>query len=58
MRLPNTTHTSWPWRIHRLTADFRLYLLYQARVVVIRGRREGDGERVATVAAGLEDAAR
>jgi hypothetical protein len=41
-----------------LTADFRLYLLYQARVVVIRGRREGDGERVATVAAGLEDAAR
>jgi Pvc16 N-terminal domain len=41
-----------------LTADFRLYLLYQARVVVIGGRREGDGERVTTVAAGLEDAAR
>lgn len=41
-----------------LTADFRLYLLYQARVVVIGGRREGDGERVATVAAGFEDAAR
>jgi hypothetical protein len=41
-----------------LTADFRLYLLYQARVVVIGGRHEGDGERVATVGAGLEDAAR
>jgi hypothetical protein len=41
-----------------LTAEFRLYLLYQARVVVIGGRRESDGERVATLAAGLEDAAR
>jgi Pvc16 N-terminal domain len=41
-----------------LTTDFRLYLLYQARVVVIGGRREGDGERVTTVAAGLGGAAR
>jgi Protein of unknown function (DUF2867) len=24
MRLPNTAHTSRPWRIHALTADFRL----------------------------------
>jgi hypothetical protein len=24
MRLPNTAHTSRPWRIHKLTADFRL----------------------------------
>jgi Protein of unknown function (DUF2867) len=24
MRLPNSTHTSRPWRIHELTADFRL----------------------------------
>jgi hypothetical protein len=40
-----------------LTTDFRLYLLYQARVVVIGGRREGDGERVTTVAAGVGDAA-
>ncbi len=24
MRLPNTEHTSRPWRIHELTADFRL----------------------------------
>jgi len=24
MRLPNTAHTSRPWRIHQLTADFRL----------------------------------
>jgi hypothetical protein len=24
MRLPNTAHTSRPWRIHELTADFRL----------------------------------
>ena len=25
MRLPNTAHTSRPWRIHGLTPDFRLY---------------------------------
>ena len=25
MRLPNTAHTSRPWRIHELTRDFRLY---------------------------------
>jgi hypothetical protein len=24
MRLPNTAHTTWPWRIHELTRDFRL----------------------------------
>jgi hypothetical protein len=24
MRLPNTAHTSWPWRIHDLIPDFRL----------------------------------
>ena len=24
MRLPNTAHTSRPWRIHELTRDFRL----------------------------------
>jgi hypothetical protein len=24
MRLPNTAHTSWPWRIHEFTRDFRL----------------------------------
>ena len=24
MRLPNAAHTSWPWRIHELTPDFRL----------------------------------
>jgi hypothetical protein len=24
MKLPNTTHTSRPWRIHELTRDFRL----------------------------------
>jgi hypothetical protein len=24
MRLPNKSHTSWPWRIHELTRDFRL----------------------------------
>src|SRR5206468_10516793 len=24
MRLPNTAHTSLPWRIHELTHDFRL----------------------------------
>jgi hypothetical protein len=24
MRLPNTAHTSRPWRIHELTPDFRL----------------------------------
>src|ERR671925_605629 len=24
MRLPNSTHTSRPWRIHELTCDFRL----------------------------------
>src|SRR6266545_7948886 len=24
MRLPNTAHTSQPWRIHELTPDFRL----------------------------------
>jgi len=24
MRLPNTAHTSRPWRIHELTHDFRL----------------------------------
>src|SRR5260370_35372811 len=24
MRLPNTAHTSRPWRIHELTSDFRL----------------------------------
>ncbi len=24
MRLPNTAHTSLPWRIHELTRDFRL----------------------------------
>src|SRR5690348_637696 len=24
MRLPNTAHTSRPWRIHQLTRDFRL----------------------------------
>src|SRR5213076_835324 len=24
MRLPNTAHTSRPWRIHELTGDFRL----------------------------------
>jgi hypothetical protein len=24
MRLPNTAHTSPPWRIHELTGDFRL----------------------------------
>jgi hypothetical protein len=24
MRLPSTAHTSWPWRIHELTSDFRL----------------------------------
>ena len=33
-----------------LTADFRLYLLYQARVIVIDGRPAGGGEPVATVA--------
>lgn len=37
-----------------LTADFRLYLLYEARVIVIDGRTEGTGERVTTVAGGLE----
>jgi hypothetical protein len=36
-----------------LTADFRLYLLYQARVVVIDGRHEAGPDAVATVAAGL-----
>ncbi|AZM56573.1 DUF2867 domain-containing protein [Streptomyces sp. WAC 01529] len=25
MRLPNTAHTSRPWRIHEITRDFRLY---------------------------------
>ncbi|MEV5982542.1 DUF2867 domain-containing protein [Streptomyces sp. NPDC052114] len=25
MRLPNTAHTSRPWRIHEITPDFRLY---------------------------------
>jgi hypothetical protein len=25
MRLPNTAHTSRPWRIHEITHDFRLY---------------------------------
>ncbi|MBW5423891.1 DUF2867 domain-containing protein [Streptomyces sp. BG9H] len=25
MRLPNTAHTSQPWRIHEITRDFRLY---------------------------------
>ena len=24
MRLPNTAHTSQPWRIHEITGDFRL----------------------------------
>jgi hypothetical protein len=24
MRLPDTAHTSRPWRIHELTGDFRL----------------------------------
>ncbi len=24
MRLPDNAHTSWPWRIHELTRDFRL----------------------------------
>ena len=24
MRLPNSAHTSWPWRIHEFTRDFRL----------------------------------
>jgi hypothetical protein len=24
MRLPNSAHTCWPWRIHELTYDFRL----------------------------------
>jgi hypothetical protein len=24
MRLPNSVHTSRPWRIHELTRDFRL----------------------------------
>jgi hypothetical protein len=24
MRLPNTAHTSRPWRIHEFTRDFRL----------------------------------
>jgi uncharacterized protein DUF2867 len=24
MRLPNTAHTSWPWRIHEIADDFRL----------------------------------
>jgi hypothetical protein len=33
-----------------LTADFRLYLLYQARVIVIDGLPAGGGEPVATVA--------
>lgn len=39
-----------------LTADYRLYLLYQARVIVIDGRKEGDGQEVTTVAAGLRTA--
>ncbi|MFD9075481.1 DUF2867 domain-containing protein, partial [Streptomyces lasiicapitis] len=25
MRLPNSAHTSLPWRIHEITPDFRLY---------------------------------
>ena len=25
MRLPNEAHSSWPWRIHQVTPDFRLY---------------------------------
>lgn len=24
MRLPNTAHTDWPWRIHEITRDFRV----------------------------------
>lgn len=41
-----------------LTTDFRLYLLYQARVVVIDGWPEDKDAPVATVAAGLSDAGR
>ncbi len=36
-----------------LTTDFRLYLLYQARVVVIDGSPGGEDAPVATVGAGL-----
>jgi len=39
-----------------LTADFRLYLLYQAKVVVIEGERGPTGPAVATVGAGRGDA--
>jgi hypothetical protein len=38
-----------------LTADYRLYLLYLARTIVIDGRPEADGTPVTTVATGLRD---
>src|SRR5918995_1857264 len=33
MRLPNTAHTSRPWRIHELTPDFRLEDVWAAEIV-------------------------
>ena len=55
MRLPNSAHTSRPWRIHELTPDFRLEDVPHARRVALespppcerRGHREHGGGRVA-----------
>ena len=38
IRLPNTAHTSRPWRIHELTRDFRLEDVWQ-----LPGRGGPDG---------------
>jgi hypothetical protein len=31
MRLPNTAHTSRPWRIHEIARDFRLEDVWRCR---------------------------
>ena len=47
MRLPNTAHTSRPWRIHEITADFRLEDVWG---VPAPGGRERFPEAVALLA--------
>jgi uncharacterized protein DUF2867 len=49
MRLPDTAHTSRPWRIHEVAPDFRLEDVWELRW---RGEREDFPKLVAMIASG------
>jgi Protein of unknown function (DUF2867) len=49
MRLPDSAHTSQPWRIHELSGDFRLEDVWE---LPVRGRRDDFPLVVQTIAAG------